>query len=78
MGKNVGSDWAKDRVEFAGIDEADATILKEGATGADEMHVWGVNLLYKGVWIQVNASFLQNLEEALPIIQSAIDSLSSN
>lgn len=73
--------WLKDgqkQIDLPGIDETDATILKEGATSADEMHVWGVNLLYKGVWIQVNASFLQNLDEALPIIQSAIDSLSSN
>ena len=73
--------WLKDgqvQIDLPGIDETDATILKEGATGADEMHVWGVNFLYKGVWIQVNASFLQNIDEALPIIQSAIDSLSSN
>ncbi|MEI7540434.1 MAG: hypothetical protein WCJ89_03025 [Actinomycetes bacterium] len=73
--------WLKDgqvQIDLAGIDETDATILKEGATGADEMHVWGVNLLYKGVWIQVNASFLQNVEEALPIIQSTIDSLTGN
>jgi len=73
--------WLKDgqvEIDLPGFDETDATILKEGATGADEMHIWGVNLLYKGVWIQVNASFLQNVEEALPIIQSAIDSLNSN
>ena len=62
-------------IDLAGIDESSATILKEGSTSADEMHVWGVNLLYKGIWIQVNASFLQTTQEALPIIQAAIDSL---
>ena len=85
---DVNGLWAKKKaqwlkagqlqIDLPGIDETDATILKEGSTGADEMHVWGVNLLYKGVWIQVNASFLQNVEEALPIIQSAIGSLNSN
>lgn len=62
-------------IDLPGIDEADAVMLKEGSTSADEMHVWGVNLLINDVWIQVNASFLQNVDEALPIIQAAIDSL---
>ena len=62
-------------VDIPGIDENDAVILKEGSTSADEMHVWGINLVINGVWIQINASFLQNIEEATPIIQAAIDSL---
>jgi hypothetical protein len=40
------------------------------------MHVWAINLLINDVWIQVGASFLQNVDEALPIVQAAIDSLS--
>jgi hypothetical protein len=39
------------------------------------MHVWAINLLINDVWIQVGASFLQTVDEALPIIQAAIDSL---
>lgn len=73
------SQWLKlGQVQFdiPGIDEEDAVILKEGSTSADEMHLWGINLLIHGVWIQVNATFLQNIEEATPIIQAAIDSLS--
>lgn len=62
-------------VDLPGIDESDAVMLKEGSTGADEMHIWGVNLFIQGVWIQVNASFLQNLDEALPIIEAAISAL---
>ena len=62
-------------VDLPGIDENDAVMLKEGSTGADEMHIWGVNLFIHGVWIQVNASFLQNLDEALPIIEAAISAL---
>ena len=62
-------------VDLPGLDEDKALMLKEGSIAADEMHVWGVNVLYKGVWIQLNASFLQNIDEAMPIIKSAIDSL---
>lgn len=64
------------QIDLPGIDEQDAYILKEGSTSADEIHVWGVNLLINGVWIQVNASFLQNIDEATPIIEAAISSLS--
>lgn len=64
------------QIDLPGIDEQDAYILKEGSTSADEMHLWGVNLLINGVWIQVNASFLQNIDEATPIIEAAISSLS--
>ena len=63
------------QIDLPGINETDALILKEGSTSADEMHVWAINLLINDVWIQVGASFLQNVDEALPIIQAAIDSL---
>jgi hypothetical protein len=62
-------------IDLPGLDETDAVILKEGSTGADEMHVWGVNLYIHGVWIAVNASFLQNIDEAMPIINAAVASL---
>ena len=62
-------------IDLPNLDESDALILKEGSTGADEMHVWGVNLYIQGVWISVNASFLQNIEEALPIVNAAVQSL---
>jgi hypothetical protein len=64
------------QIDLPGINETDAVILKEGSTAADEMHVWAINLLINDVWIQVGATFLQNVDEALPIVQSAIDSLS--
>lgn len=58
-------------IDLPGIDETSAYILQEG-TSADEIHVWRINILIRGVWIQVGASFLQNLNEALPIIKAAI------
>jgi hypothetical protein len=51
-------------------------ILQEGSASGGEMHVWAINLLINDVWIQVGASFLQNVDEALPLVQAAIDSLS--
>jgi hypothetical protein len=58
-------------IDLPGIQESAAYILQDG-TSADEMHVWRVNLLINEVWIQVGASFLQNLDEALPIIKASI------
>jgi hypothetical protein len=61
-------------IDLPGVDESEAYILQEG-TSADEMHVWLINFLIRGVWIQVGASFLQNLEEALPIINSSVEAI---
>ena len=58
-------------IDLPGINEGAAYILEDG-TSADEVHVWRINILYRGVWIQVGASFLQNLDEAFPIIEAAI------
>lgn len=63
------------QIDLPGINETDAVILKEGSTSADEMHVWAINLLINDVWIQVGASFLQTVDEALPIIEAAIESM---
>jgi hypothetical protein len=58
-------------IDLPGIDETAAYVLKEG-TESGEMHVWKVNLLINDVWIQVGASFFQDVEESLPIIKAAI------
>ena len=59
-------------IDLPGIDETSAYALEEG-TESGEMHVWKINLLINDVWIQVGASFFQNVEEALPIIKAAIN-----
>ena len=58
-------------IDLPEINETAAYVLKEG-TESGEMHVWKVNLLINDVWIQVSASFFQDVEEALPIIKAAI------
>lgn len=59
-------------IDLPGIDETSAYVLEEG-TESGEMHVWKISLLINDVWIQVSASFFQNVEEALPIIKAAIN-----
>jgi hypothetical protein len=61
-------------IDLPDLDETEAYILQEG-TSADEMHVWRINILIRGVWIQIGASFLQNLDEALPIIKATITAI---
>ena len=61
-------------IDLPGVDETEAYNLQEG-TAADEMHVWSINLLIRGVWIQVGASFLQNVDEALPIIKASVEAI---
>ena len=65
-------EFGETAIDLPGIDETAAYVLKEG-TESGEMHVWKVNLLINDVWIQVGASFFQDVEEALPIIKAAIN-----
>jgi hypothetical protein len=67
-------DASQTPIDLPGVNETEAYILQEG-TSADEMHVWQINLLIRGVWIQVGASFLQNLDEALPIIKASVEAI---
>jgi hypothetical protein len=61
-------------IDIPGIDETEAFILQEG-TAADGMHVWQINLLIREVWVQVGASFLQNVDQALPIIKASVEAI---
>ena len=70
--------WTKSgqkKVDIPGIDESSAYVLTEGAEDSSDYHVWTVNLLYKGFWIQVNATFTDSLEKMVPLIKAAISSL---
>lgn len=69
--KNSWIEFGETPIDLPGINETAAYILREG-TESGEMHVWKINLLIDGMWIQISASFLQNIEEALPIIKAAI------
>jgi len=62
-------------INLPGIEEETAYYLSEGIKGQGEYHIWSVNLLINGSWIQVGATFFNSLEEAIPVIKAAIDSL---
>lgn len=61
-------------VDIPGIDETAAYKLPDGATSADGMPAWRINLLIGDIWIQLGAAFIQSFDEATPIIQAAINS----
>jgi len=62
-------------IDLEGVNEEKAFYLEEGDKTGGEYHVWAVNLLVNGVWIQVNATFFNSIEDAMPIIKAAVDSL---
>ena len=71
-------EWTKAKqvkTDLPGIEEDSAYVLAEGDENSAERHVWSINLSIEGIWIQVNATFLQTIEEAIPLIKAAIDSL---
>lgn len=62
-------------IDLPEIGEEAAYYLSEGAQGQGEYHIRSVNLLINGSWIQVGATFFDSLEDAIPVIKAAIDSL---
>jgi hypothetical protein len=73
--KSTWTGFGQTQIDLPGLNETDALILKEGTEADVEMHVWAINLYIQGVWISINASFLQNIEEAMPIVNAAVQSL---
>ena len=80
--KNVFAERSKEwiasgqkKIDLPNINEEAAYVLTEGVAGEGEFHVWKINLLMKGIWIQVGATFLGSIEEAIPLVQAAIDSI---
>jgi len=67
--------FGQKEIDLPGIDEEAAYYLNEGIQGQGEYHIWSVNLLINGAWIQVGATFFNSLEDAIPVIKAAIDSL---
>lgn len=62
-------------VDLPGLDEEKAYVLTEGVEGEGEYHVWSINLLIDGAWIQVGATFFGSIDEAMPLVIAASDSL---
>lgn len=70
--------WKKDGqqpIDLPDLDESAAFVRTEGTEGSGEYHVWSINLLYKGIWIQVNATFTNSVEKMMPLVKAAVASL---
>lgn len=70
--------WIKDgqvTVDIPGVDESAAYMRTEGTEGQGEYHVWAVNFLHQGVWIQIGATFANSIEDYTPLAKAAIASL---
>ena len=63
--------WQADGLQTVSVDGADEAWALQESTGV-EQHLWQVNLLVDDVWVQINATFLQDLVEAQPLIDAAI------
>jgi hypothetical protein len=73
---NRVTQWQKDgmvRVGVPNLDEMDAYKTPDGATSADGMPTWRVNVLIHGVWVQLGAAFIQSWDEATPILRAAVN-----
>jgi len=62
-------------VDLPGLDEEKAYYLSQGTEGEGEFIIWQLNVLANGYWVQVGATFLNSIEEAMPIVKAAFDSI---
>lgn len=62
-------------VDLPDFDEEKAYVLTQGTEGQGEFMVWTINYLIDGAWIQVGATFLGSVEEAMPLVKAAAESL---
>ena len=72
------AEWIKSgqkELDLPDFDEEKAYVLTEGTEGQGEYHVWAINYLIDGVWIQVGATFFGSIDEAMPIVKAAANSL---
>ena len=72
------AEWIKSgqkELDLPDFDEEKAYVLTEGTEGQGEYHVWAINFLIDGAWIQVGATFFGSIEEAMPLVKAAANSL---
>ena len=65
----------QEEVDLPDFDEERAYFLSQGSDGEGEYILWQLNVLKSGYWIQVGATFLGSIEEAMPIVKAAFDSI---
>jgi hypothetical protein len=63
--------------KIAGVTADQIYVISDAAMNAREIHSWNANILVKGNWIQVSASYIYKDTEAVTLINAAITSLRS-
>ncbi len=74
--KHVASWVAKNykKIDVAGVDESAAYFLYKPQSTTNEFHIWTLDILIHGMWIQVSATFLNSIDEGASLIKAAIAS----
>jgi hypothetical protein len=62
---------------IAGVTADQMYVISDAAMNAREIHSWNANILVKGNWIQVSASYIYKSNDAAALINAAITSLQS-
>lgn len=62
---------------IAGVTADKIFVISEAAMNAREIHSWNANILVKGSWIGLSASYIYNNNDAAALINAAITSLRS-
>jgi len=63
--------------KIAGVEADEIYVISDAAMNAREIHSWSANILVKGNWIQVSASYIYKSADAATLINAAISSLQS-
>jgi hypothetical protein len=63
--------------KIAGVEADEIYVISDAAMNAREIHSWSANILVKGNWIQVSASYMYQSADAAPLISAASSSLQS-
>jgi hypothetical protein len=66
-----------EEVELPDVNADRVFVISEKAMNAQEIHSWSANLLVKGNWIQVSASYIYKNTEASELVYATIASLRS-
>ena len=61
--------------KIAGVEADEIYAISDAAMNAREIHSWSANILVKGNWIQVSASYIYKSADATALINAAISSL---
>ena len=75
------SKWLEEgyeKVDVPQTNEESAYFLHKSQSTIQEFNIWQLDLKIHHFWIQLGVSFADSLESGLPLIQAAVDSLTSN